>query len=516
MRQGLATFLRMTTAFFLGIVIGVVIYGFKWVTLFATVWNLTVLETMKDSWLFVMLVIVLLLGIAIILDKLLYEEPNAGGSSISRASTLIEQKIPIHPLKSALFTMISTFFVFLTGTPLGIEGPSIMIGTSIGAIKTKSSSPDSEQDLRSSGAGSAFTAVTGSPIASIFFVIEEMLEKPKMKTVWMVLFGSLGAFISLLGLERILNQQTTTFFHFEDLAIIPFSFSWIFLIIGVLGFFAGYLFNLQVTLFNRFFAIYLYRITRKARFFFTLLAILLVGLVYIDLLGSGHHPIIDQLFQHDYTLSYIAIILLLKIVFIALANAADLPGGMFVPVLVVGGLYGALFNELFILLGMNAFYTSTLIYVFMGTFFATSMKAPLTAIVFFIEASYFNPQSIYIILSVMIAFGLSKRIHYESINDLVIDSNKAQKLYNNAYTQVRLRIDSKSRIIGMAVKDLFNSDAIIVKGIIHTHTPNHTDLNIKDWRIIGGDEITLLCKLKPKILKKSLNQVMDHYELEIG
>ncbi len=503
------------SAFLIGLLVGFILYGFKWITAFASKWNLLWISYMKTSWFFIVIVVLALFLIAIILDKILYEEPNAGGSSISRVSKLIEYKTPIQPAKSTIFTILSTFFVFLTGTPLGIEGPSIMIGTSLGAIHSKNRSEDDQTQLRAAGASAGFSAITGSPLSSIFFVMEEIMKKPTWKTIRLALFGAFGAFLVLIGFDGLFNTQSTTFFHFEYLTKVPSHLFWIFIIIGFFGFISAYMFNRQVTFFNRFFAIYLYRMTRKARFFFTLLAIIGVGYFYTDLIGSGHDSILSNLFHHEYTIGYIGLLLLLKIFFIALANASDLPGGMFVPVLVVGGLYGALFNEFFIYMGLDAMYTSTIIYIFMGTFFATSMKAPITAIVFFTEASYFNPQSLYIWISIGVVFGLSKLVHYESINDLVIDTNKAQKMYNNVYQQVRLKINANSKIIGMTVKELFQGDNLIVKGIVHIHEPNYTDLAFENWRIIGGDEIVILSNIKPNILKKKMNQYMDDCELEI-
>lgn len=500
-------------ALVIGLTSGTFIYFFKVIASFVVKLNWRIFTHINTHLYTLPLIIVGLFVITYLIDLLLYIEPNAGGSSISRVKKLFSEQKEIRYIQTILLVSVSTLMMFLTGMPLGIEGPSVMIGSGFSYGFSRKSSDDA---LSKVGAAAGFSAVTGSFLSAVLFAAEEVFHEYKKKFLLLALIASSSSYLVLKGFDYLFNMDTSRFFHFYELAAIPLTYLPLFVVIGLVSGVCAALFNKLIYMANWVFKTYLSSMSRVVRFFLVLLIVLLMGLIYQDLLGSGHDSILAHVFHHDYQTGYVMILLGLKVLLIALSNAADLPGGMFVPVLVVGALFGALFNQYLIHLGLNQAYTSTIVLTFMAGFFTTSMSAPLSGVLFFIEASFFHPSSFYVIPSVVFSYSVCYALRVVSINDIVIESNIEMKLRDNIRYQIIMRIKPNSNLIGKRIKEYILDSDLIIEGIIHDNNRGFTDLNVDQTLIESFDEISIgYLKADIDELIQFLDQRVSDYELEI-
>ncbi|MFW5841827.1 MAG: chloride channel protein [Bacillota bacterium] len=498
----------------IGLSVGTIIYVFKILSKYALDANTIIYQAIRENIVLLPLSIGAFLLISLIIDKVVWFEPNAGGSSISRTALMTKHHTTSRWYSVVILTLITTLIVFVIGVPLGIEGPSIMIGAGVSLVFMKHQKATFSEDNNAmvlSGIGAGFAAATGTIFASVIFVFEEIYHKTSRVRVMHTLIASITAFITIMLYDNLFNLDTIGFFKLPILTHITVNYFYVIPMIGVVAGLSAAFFNVIVKMTNRLFATYILHMPRYIRFFIILIIIFIVGLIYDDILGSGQYTILSPLFENQFTLRSLFIILVIKTILIALANAADIPGGMFVPVLVVGALYAALMNTILIYFHFPSTYTLFFTLIFMAAFFASSMKAPITAFVFFSEISLSLPFTIVLAPTLGISVLASYLLKTESINDIVIEKNEEIKLEDNIQYGIRVRIKGASCAIGKNLDVIFNDD-IIVHGYVKSNMP-HLSLLCQPNTVIDNNDILYISyNGKKDVLRKILDRNLHDYD----
>ncbi len=498
----------------IGLSVGTIIYLFKILSKYSLKANTFIYQSIRDNIILIPLSIGVFFLISIVIDKVVWYEPNAGGSSISRTALMTKQHTTSRWYSIVILTIITTLIVFVLGVPLGIEGPSIMIGAGVSLAfmkHQKNTFCEDDNAMVLSGIGAGFAAATGTIFASVIFVFEEIYHKTSHVRIIHALIASITAFVTIIFYDKIFNLDTIGFFDLPTLTHISINHLYIIPLIGMIAGLTAALFNLIVKITNRVFATHILHMPRFIRFFIILITIFIIGLVYNDILGSGQYTILTPLFDNQFTLRALFIILVIKTVLIALANAADLPGGMFVPVLVIGALYAALMNTILIYLNFPSMYTLFFTLIFMAAFFASSMKAPITAFVFFSEISLSLPFTLALAPTLIISVVVSYVLKTESINDIVIEKNEEIKLEDNIQYGIRVRIKGASCAIGKSIDAIFN-DEIIVHGYSKSDTPELSLLLHKEKIIDKHDILYITYNGEKDTLRKILDRNLHDYD----
>ena len=103
-----------------------------------------------------------------------------------------------------------------------------------------------------------------------------------------------------------------------------------------------------------------------------------LGFTAPELLGTGH-SLIEELTNTQMTMGAILFLLVGRFLFSAVSFGSGAPGGIFFPLLVIGGLTGGAYAQAAIqLLGMDPVYMNNFVLLAMAGYFAAIVRAPLT------------------------------------------------------------------------------------------------------------------------------------------
>jgi len=112
----------------------------------------------------------------------------------------------------------------------------------------------------------------------------------------------------------------------------------------------------------------------------------------------------------------------MRVIATALNLGAGVPCGIFIPMLAIGACIGTLVAKLGVVWGMPAEYADCIVMICMATFFATIVKAPLTAIIMVVELTWQFTLLVPVVLGVSFGYMVSEVCGARSIYDELLDS----------------------------------------------------------------------------------------------
>ena len=163
---------------------------------------------------------------------------------------------------------------------------------------------------------------------------------------------------------------------------LPLSHYWMVLILGVIMGAFGVLYNRCIALSQDVFAM-LRPAWLKAVLPFA--AIVLLAVFYPRVLGSGH-DLVSFAGEGGAGVKVLLILLVIKFIFSIFSFGTGAPGGIFLPLLVLGAVTGGLFTEIVSpLVGYANTYSSYFVILGMAGYFAAIVRAPITGIILISE-----------------------------------------------------------------------------------------------------------------------------------
>jgi CIC family chloride channel protein len=228
-----------------------------------------------------------------------------------------------------------------SGLALGREGPTVQIGSAVGAAVAQGLgvSPRERQTLIAAGAGAGLAAAFNAPLAGLAFVLEE-LQRHFAPAVFSATFV---AAVTADVLTRSLTSQLPVF-HVTSAPAPPLVALPVFLGLGLLAGILGVVFNrgLLQTL----------ELFTRVRSWPASLSGALVGAI-IGLLGwfvpsaiGGGQPLVDAVLKGHIPLATIPWWFLLRFGLTMVSYGCGAPGGIFAPLLVLGALLGLAVGQL--------------------------------------------------------------------------------------------------------------------------------------------------------------------------
>lgn len=105
--------------------------------------------------------------------------PNARGVGIPRSQGVIRGLLPMKWLKEFAATFAGSLMTLIAGVPLGVEGPSVFLGTTIGGgiSKLPFVKISYSRYLMTCGSGAGFAASCKAPLTALLFSLEELNRK---------------------------------------------------------------------------------------------------------------------------------------------------------------------------------------------------------------------------------------------------------------------------------------------------------------------------------------------------
>jgi len=281
------------------------------------------------------------------------------------------------PIRNALMQFITASIALLSGGSCGREGPAIHLGASCGgSIGSLLALPNNSiRLLIASGSAAAIAAAFNTPVAGVIFAMEVILMEYAVSGIIPVIVAAVSGTVVtqlLYGDEPVFIIEAVTM---NSLWQIPY--------VVLMGLVIGGLASSFVSIHK--FAVSFNHIDLRLRLLLTGLITGAAALFVPEVMGTGYDSLNDAL-QGQLGLSFLLILLGVKLIVTALGLGLGLPGGLIGPSLMLGGLAGAaagIVGEQFI----PGSFSSGTFYVLIG------MCAPLAALMALLELSD-NPNII--------------------------------------------------------------------------------------------------------------------------
>ena len=348
--------------------------------------------------------------------------PGAQGSGIPQA--IASLNMPDHKVRAALLSLriavgkiLLTLIGLLGGASIGREGPTVHVGAAIMfSLGNLARFPQHFMDrgLILAGGAAGIAAAFNTPLAGIVFAIEEMSRSFEQRTS-----GTILTAVVIAGITAIVIQGPYTYFGSSS-ASLPLSASWLaVLVCGVLGGGLGGLFSLVLVHSTRKLAPWHLKFPLRIAFICGL-SIAVIGLISgSTTYGTGYDEarlLVTGSGELDPSYP------IMKLLATLASYLSGIPGGIFAPSLATGAGIGAFFAQWF-----NAVPTETIVLLGMVAYFTGVVQTPITAFVIVMEMTGNHEMLLPLMLTALIAQGVSKLICPEAIYVALAAPFMAQK-----------------------------------------------------------------------------------------
>ena len=490
----------------IGLLSGIVIVAFRLVLNKVTdLRNITLLFLKSNSLIYTLAWFLFLIAVAIILGKTILKLPMIKGSGIPQVKGVLVNQLKMNWLKE----LIGKFFGGAIGPGLGLslgrEGPSIQLGSQValGVSRILKRPHMEEKYLITSGASAGLAAAFNAPLAGVVFALEELHKS----------FTPL-ILISTMGASLVANFVSTKFFglgpafKFFDLTPLPMD-KYLFLIpLGVIVALMGGLFNYSILKvqgiygsMNKIKDIY------KPIIPFVMAGIL--GFIMPEMLGGGHE-LVEKLGEHEFLIGALLLFIIVKFLFTIICFGSGVPGGIFLPLLVIGALigktYGVAMTEYF---SLPSNYVINFVVLAMAAYFTAITRAPITGSILILEMTNSFNNFLELMVVVAVTYLVVDFLEVEPIYDSLLEKMLQKKGKSNLVGEkekkviMEIPVSIGSELEYKQIKEVLWPEGCLIIGI------NRFDKDIipkGETKILEGDTLIILsseevaCKVKYKLL----------------
>lgn len=311
-------------------------------------------------------------------------------------------------LKMLLLLLLNSLFAFYSGFPLGIEGPSISISTSVGMLTNKLFKEE-DVELEASAGSAGFACAFAAPLAGIAYLIE---ENKKLFNLKLIIKGILIIAISFLFSQLVYRHNVLPFFETE---MLPIQYYPLLLVVIIFSILISKLYSFTICKIkdNKILKKYMLYIT-----IFLLIVFLIIKRYFSLILGGGSDLISLDLI--DYSILALVGMLLFRVFATSISVTSYISGGMVFPLLAIGALVGISLVKAYSFIDENVInYLGIFIIVGMTCVFATTTKCPFTGLVLGLHCGPILVVVIPLILSTIAIILSTKLFKFESIYHLL-------------------------------------------------------------------------------------------------
>ena len=377
-----------------GIIAAFVVVLYRFALSYAEDFSFFIYSFIKDKKYLIPIWFIILILLAFFIGKLIDKEPYISGSGIPQVKGVMGGYIKNRPLSIIINKFIGGTLCIVSGLSLGREGPSVQLGSSVGDIVSKKfkSTRLERRLLISSGATAGLAAAFNAPLSGVLFSLEEIYKYfSPLVLISTITAAVVADFISkqFFGLNPVFNFSTSQ--------AIPLNNYWILLILGIcLGIFGAF--------YNW--------ITLKT----------------------------EEL-SLTTTLSLLLLMLVAKFLFSIISFGSGAPGGIFFPLLIIGGTFGAVFGYIAInYLGISPALFNNFIIISMAGYFTAIVRAPITGIILITEMTgsftHLLSLSVVSIISYIVADLLKSTPIYDSLLKRLLLKNNINEYHSKSTKKI--------------------------------------------------------------------------------
>ena len=446
------------------------------------------LSMIHGNVLYIILFFIALAVMGLLIDFLTKWEVDSAGSGIPQVYAEVKGHMEANWAKVLFSKITAGVLTALGGLSLGPEGPSVQIGGMAGKGIARLFKGSKTDELRLILVGSAvgITAAFNAPLAGVIFVFEEINHGFDKTLVFIALVSAIVSdFIS----KSIFGQSTILNFPVLN---IPLESYWVLIILGLVVGLLGYVYNIGMIkssdIVNRL------EIPSWLKFVLVFMVSGVVALL-IPEISDGGHFMMDMLDVAIPSLGVLLILLLMKYLFSMFSFSSGAPGGIFLPILVLGAYIGAVFGSVIVpAFGWQHGLIYRFIIISMAGFFAATVRSPITGIVLLAEMSGSTESLVAMIIVSLIAYVvptlLGNEPIYESLYDrLLLNKNREYVKKPSKHVMSEYLVPLDCNYINFKIKDIpFPKNAIVVSVIRNGKYIIPTE----DFRIQYSDQVQVL------------------------
>lgn len=342
--------------------------------------------------------------------------PMASGSGIPQVKGVILGLYKMKWIRILWVKIIAGALGIGAGLSLGREGPSIQIGAVAGQgfSRLLGRTRMEERYLITSGAAAGLAAAFNAPLAGMMFALEELHRNFSGA----VLLPTMTSAITATIVTRFFFGNSTSF-HFVNLVPMPTEHLGLVVLIAISCGVAGIIFNWGLLHTGSFYNLPIFR-NQFIKIGFALVCACFLGFYLPQVLGGGN-ALVDTLAMTRYSLGFLLLLLAGKYVFTLISYGCGVPGGFFLPLLVIGSLVGAAEANIFVSLDMiNEIYTPNIIVIGMVSLFAASVRSPITGTLLILEMTGDFGHLMALALGSAIAYITAELLKGEPIYDALL------------------------------------------------------------------------------------------------
>lgn len=417
--------------------------------------------------------------------------PMVKGSGIPQVKGFLLRRFDMQWGKELVAKFVGGVLSLGAGLSLGREGPSIQLGAHAGMGVSKTFKRPSLEGkyLVTCGASAGLAAAFNAPLAGVMFSLEEMHKNFSPVILTSAMLSSLTAdFVS----QTFFGQQPV--FNFREVKMIPFQYYFHLLILGVILGLLGGLFNKVLILTQDMYQKIPF-IKSQYKVLIPIVIAALLGFVLPQVLGGGHELIIE-IYKTNPGILLLIILIIAKFLFTMISYGSGAPGGIFLPLLVIGALVGKLYAVLGInYFGINPEYGVNFIILAMAAYFTAIVKAPITGSILITEMTGSFSHLLGLMTISMTAYFVTELIKSKPVYDLLLNrmlKNKGDSDFigdeiKKVLLEVAVSINSRAE--NKMISELVWPE----KSLLVSIKRGEAEIIPKgDTRIFAGDYITVL------------------------
>lgn len=371
-------------------------------------------------------------------------------------------------LPSVFFLPFSALLTYFGGVPLGSEGPCVQMGTAIGEGIVRCFGSKRYKCWRryamTGGASAGFSIATGAPITAVIFSMEELHKRFSPLLITVASISVLTAQITS-QLLAYFGIGSASLFHLHDIPALSPKLFFAPLLIGLLCGACAILFTHVYHLIDNLMRKILRKVSTQIMFPILFASVALTGFLLADALGSGH-SLVDSLLHQKNTWYMLYLIFLVRMIFMMTANTSGVTGGVFLPTLAFGAIFGSLgFRGLEALGWIGEEHYVLMVILGITAFLGATSRIPITACIFAIEALGCFHNALPLIIATTTALLVVELSDVEDFTDTVIESKIHQITQGKKphTIQVPLTVKRKSFVVGKELHDvLFPNSCSVV------------------------------------------------------